>query len=136
MHFTLNNSSFSPKFAEWSPAATGCQELPLTPTVQGILQSVSQEMSSWYIATLTEDFPQNDKENIILAKIFIREPQHSFHLKFKFTASFCCRCLQTEKVNKSQMDAAVSLSISSDVYNKEESTSKNASPSRKLPILL
>lgn len=71
MRFTLKQFTFLPKVCRVSPASTGYLELPLTPTVEGILQNVSYGMSSWHIALLSADFPQNNKENVIFA--FIRE---------------------------------------------------------------
>lgn len=53
--------------------STGYQELPVTHTVQGILQSVTYGTSPWHIALLSADFPQNNEENVILARGFIRE---------------------------------------------------------------
>lgn len=62
-------------------------------------RGVSYGMSLCHIALLSADFPQNDKENIILARDCVEETWHLFHLKFKFTASFCCSCFQTEEIS-------------------------------------
>lgn len=52
-----------------------------------------------HVALLSADFPQNNKESFILARGCIREAWHPFHLKYNFTASFCCNCFQTEEIN-------------------------------------